>query len=66
MKHEEILKILELAIAATELAARARAVYDKAREQAERDHELTPEQSADLDARGEAAFNSPASQPSGR
>lgn len=61
-----ILEALQLAAATANAAARARAIYDKAREQAAKDKALTDEESAALDAEAEKVFGSAASQPSGR
>lgn len=62
----KLLKVLELAIAAADLAARLRQAYQTQREQAERDHELTPEESAELDRRADASFAQAASHHSAR
>lgn len=60
------LEILEMVAAAANATARAKAIYDKFKEQALRDKRLTPEEAAYLDARMEEILASPAQQPSGR
>jgi len=61
-----ILELLQLAAATADTAVRARAAYLKAKEQALRDKQLTPEQSAELDARAEKYFADAKSHRSGR
>ena len=60
------LELLEMAAAAASAAARAKRVYDKFKEQAQRDKELSPEESAYLDQKAADIFASPAQLPSGR
>jgi len=60
------LKALELAAAAADAAAKAKEVANILKKHAQQSQELTPEQSAELDAKAEAIFASDASQPSGR
>jgi hypothetical protein len=66
MDYATLVKVLELTAAATSAAAQAREVYNALRESAQQAEQLTPEQAAELDAKAEAVFSSPASQPSGR
>ncbi len=66
MKYQLLLQVLNWVATAVDAAAKARAVYDSLRESAQQSQELTPEESAALDARAEEIFASPASQPSGR
>lgn len=66
MQYKILLQVLEWMAVAMDAAAKARAVYNALRESAQQSEELTPEQTADLDARAEAIFASDASQPSGR
>ncbi len=60
------MEILEMAAAAASAAARAKRVYEKFKEQAQRDKAFTPEESAFLDQKAEDIFASPAQLPSGR
>lgn len=66
MSFVALLEILNIVAATAEAAVRARQTYNKLKEAALQNKELTPEQAAQLDARAEAIFASAASQPSGR
>lgn len=66
MKAKELTEALNTAAAAMELAARARLLYETLRQSAQQSTELTADESAALDARAEAIFAGPESQPSGR
>lgn len=66
MKFALLLKILEAAAAAADALTRIRRLYLEFKAEAQRANELTPEQSAELDAKAEVIFASEASQPSGR
>lgn len=60
------IKGLEAAAAAAAAYASARAIAVDLKTAAQQSKELTPEQSAELDAKAEAIFASPEAQPSGR
>jgi len=60
------LKALELAAAAADAAAKSKEIANVLKAAAQQSNELTEEQSAQLDAKAEEVFASPASQPSGR
>jgi hypothetical protein len=64
-KFELAMMALETAIAVVDAANRAKAAYAALAEAAKRDHELTQLESDTLDAKADAIFSSPASQPSG-
>jgi hypothetical protein len=66
MNFALLLEVLGIAAAAADAAAKSKAVYQKLREAAQQSHELTDTESAELDAKAEAIFSGPASQPSGR
>lgn len=59
-------KLVSIGAGISEAVVRARAIYADAKEQALRTGELTPDQSAELDAKAEAIFSSPAQEESGR
>lgn len=65
-KFELVLLALRSASAALQAAANAKLVYDKFRAEAERTRELTPEESAELDAEADRIEASSAQQLSGR
>lgn len=58
--------ILNIIAASASAVAGAKAVYEQLKAAALQSEGLTPEQGAELDAKAEAIFNSPASKPSGR
>lgn len=60
------MQALNYAAATADAAAQARLLAGKLKEAAAQSGELTDEQSAELDAKAEAIFSSPASKPSGR
>lgn len=66
MNYALALELLNILAATADAAAKSKAAYLKVREALKQTHELTDEQSAELDARAEAIFASPESQPSGR
>lgn len=66
MDFATAIKILQLAAAAASAAAQARQIATIVQTSLKQSAQLTPEQSAELDALAQRIFEAPESQPSGR
>jgi hypothetical protein len=66
MEFTTVIKIIQLAAAAADAARQAREIAVALQKALQQSGELTPEQSAQLDAEAAAIFAGPTSQPSGR